>query len=89
MSTTDRAQIAALTRHAFSDTKDATKAAHAGFRAKFEREVDPEGELAPDERARRADRLMRAHMLRLSAKSAEARAKRKAGSVQAGGDRGA
>jgi hypothetical protein len=78
MSATDRARIAALTRHAFGDTKKATAQARAGFLAKFEREVDPDGVLAADERARRADRLMQAHMLRLAAKSAEARRKRAA-----------
>lgn len=44
-----------------------------GFDAKFEREVDPEGLLAPDERARRAARAKKAHMQRLALKSAQAR----------------
>jgi hypothetical protein len=44
-----------------------------GFESKFEREVDPEGVLTPEERSRRAERALRAHMLRLSKKSAEAR----------------
>jgi hypothetical protein len=76
MSTTERARYAALIRHAFGDTKEATAPAHAGFIAKFEREADPDGVLAPEERALRADRLMRAHMLLLSSRSAEARRKR-------------
>jgi hypothetical protein len=76
MSNSERARYAALVRHAFGDTKKATQPAHAGFFAKFEREVDPDGVLAPDERALRADRLMRAHMVMLSARSAEARRKR-------------
>lgn len=76
MSTTDRARIAALTRHAFGDTKAATAPARRGFEAKFERAVDPDGVLTPTERATRAQRLMQAHMVKLAAKSAEARSKR-------------
>ena len=76
MSTTERARIAALTRHAFADGAEATEAARKGFRDRFEREVDPDGVLTPEERARRGARLMQAHMIRLSAKSAEARRKR-------------
>jgi hypothetical protein len=38
--------------------------------------VDPEGVLAPDERSRRAESLMRAHMLRLARASARARRRR-------------
>jgi hypothetical protein len=78
MSTTDRARIAALTRHGLHDPKEATKPALAGFHAKFERQADPQGVLAPDERARRAARLMQAHMLRLAARSAEVRRNRAA-----------
>jgi hypothetical protein len=48
--------------------------AHAGFRRRFERLVDPEGRLDPAERAIRADRARRAYMLSLAAKSAKKRA---------------
>ncbi|WP_245612650.1 hypothetical protein [Actinotalea ferrariae] len=41
--------------------------------AKFERQVDPEGTLAPDERARRAEHARKAHFARLALKSARAR----------------
>jgi hypothetical protein len=78
MSPTERARIAALTRHSRGDTKQATAAARAHFEARFELEVDPEGILSPEERAARTKRAMRAHMLRLAAKSAETRAKRAA-----------
>jgi len=54
-----------------------TGAAHKGFRAKFEREVDPDGTLPPAERAARAERARRAHMLTLAAKSAAVRRKGK------------
>lgn len=47
--------------------------AHAGFRRRFERLVDPEGRLDPAERTVRADRARRAHMLQLAQRSAEAR----------------
>lgn len=78
MSTSERARIAALTRHSRGDTLEATAPARAAFEARFSNEVDPDGRLQPDERARRAKRAMRAHMLRLAARSAEARAKRAA-----------
>lgn len=78
MSTTERARIAALTRHSRGDTKQATEAARTAFRDRFARAVDPDGKLPPEERAARAQRALRAHMLRLAAKSAEARAKRAA-----------
>lgn len=52
-----------------------TAPARAGFAERFRREVDPEGVLPPAERDRRAEQLMRAHMLRLSAASAAARRK--------------
>ena len=50
--------------------------AHRGFRARFERLVDPDKRLDPVERAIRADRARRAHMLTLAARSAAARKKR-------------
>ena len=55
------------------DRAAATAAARAGLRAKYEREADPDGSLPPAERARRADSLMRAHMLRMALKSKTAR----------------
>lgn len=60
-----------------SDRTTATAPARAGLRARFEREADPAGTLSPDERARRADSLMQAHMLRmtLAAKQARRRAR--------------
>lgn len=67
------ARMAALTRHAHGDTVKATEPARRGFLAKFEREVDPNGTLDPAERAVRADRALRAHMIALSMKAARAR----------------
>ena len=61
------AQIASAVRWGHTDDRGAaTEAARAGLRAKFEREVDPDGTLPADEVAVRADHLMRAHMLRMS-----------------------
>jgi hypothetical protein len=68
------ARIAAAERWArTSDRGAATEPARRGLRAKFEREADPDGTLDPAERARRADTLMTAHMLRLARASAKAR----------------
>ena len=47
--------------------------ARRGFRARFERLVDPEGRLPAEERGRRAERAMRAHMLQLAERSARVR----------------
>lgn len=47
-----------------------TAPAREGFLSRFERQVDPDGTLPPDERARRADHAMRSHMSMLSARSA-------------------
>ena len=48
-------------------------AARRGFRDRFLRLGDPDGLLNPVEREVRADRLLRAHMLALAAKSAQVR----------------
>lgn len=69
------ARIASLTRWSkVADTKAAVAPARKGFMARFDREVDPNGELSPAERAVRADRAMRAHMSRLALASAKRRA---------------
>lgn len=51
-----------------------TKPARDGFRAKWERLVDPAGVLDPRERTRRAERALRAHMVTLAMASARVRA---------------
>jgi hypothetical protein len=74
------ARVAAAERWAHeTDRAEATAPARRGLHARFEREVDPDGSLAPDERERRAASLMRAHMLRLSRASAAARGRRSSG----------
>ena len=49
--------------------------ARAGFLARFERQVDPDGVLSPEERASRARYALKSHMAELSLRSAAARRK--------------
>jgi len=67
-----RARLAAHAMHAQGKTN--TKPATQAFLAKFEKEVDPDGKLPPEERRRRAEHARRAYMARLALKSAQARA---------------
>lgn len=65
----------ALSRH---NAYEMTKAARKGFESKFEREVDPEGMLEPQDRARRAEMARKAYFARLALLSAQARRRRRA-----------
>jgi hypothetical protein len=68
------AQVAAHTRWAHTaDRQAATAPARAAFIERFERLVDPNNELEPAERARRAESAKKAHFLRMALKSAAAR----------------
>ncbi|MGZ4641886.1 MAG: hypothetical protein ACXVX8_07155, partial [Blastococcus sp.] len=68
------ARIAAAERWARTpDRTAATAPGRRGLLAKFERQADPDGILDADERTRRAQALMTAHMLRLARESAKAR----------------
>jgi hypothetical protein len=69
-------RIGGLTAWARHEPETMVGPAHRGFRARFERLVDPDGVLDPAERTLRADRARRAHMLTLAAKSAESRRKK-------------
>jgi hypothetical protein len=87
-----RARIAAHTLHAqIADEAEHTAPARAAFLSRFEREVDPDGVLDPEERARRAEHAKKAYFLRLALASRKARAKKRAGgkdeSAQDRGDR--
>ena len=74
------AQIAAAERWGRTpDRTAATAPARAGLRAKYAREVDPDGVLSPTELERRVDQLMKAHMLRMTRAAKRARAAKKAG----------
>jgi hypothetical protein len=66
-----RARIAAESMHAQGKTN--THKARKGFIRKFEDQVDPERKLSPEDRAKRADHALRAHMSRLALASAKAR----------------
>ena len=70
------ARLAAHERWAHTaDRTAATAPARAALMARFEREVDPDGTLAPDERARRAENARKSYFLRLALKSARSRRK--------------
>lgn len=59
-----------------TDRAAATAPARRGLRAKFAREIDPDGTLAasaPAELERRVDQLHQAHMLRMSLAAKRAR----------------
>ena len=56
-----------------TDRSARTAAARAAFADRFEKQVDPDGVLTPDERARRAEHARQAHMTRLALKSAQSR----------------
>ena len=61
------ASIAGNTRWAHEqDRRAATAQAREGLEARFEREVDPDGELSAQERAMRVANLKRAYYMRLA-----------------------
>ena len=73
-----RARMAAHLLHAqIPDEAEHTAPARAAFLSRFEREVDPEGVLDPEERARRAEHAKKAYFLRLALASRKARAKKR------------
>jgi hypothetical protein len=68
-----RARLGAYRLHATHDPKETTKKAREAFASRFERQVDPDGVLAPIERARRAEAARRAYFTRLALRSSQAR----------------
>lgn len=71
-----RSSIAANTRWSLADKAERSRVAQAGhdaLRERFAREIDPDGTLAPDERAKRARYAYAAHMKRLALRSSQAR----------------
>ena len=76
-----RAQLAANTRWSTEDPTVNALRGQRGLLAKFEREVDPEGQLTPEVRARRAQAAWKAHLQRLALRSAQARAARRQASA--------
>jgi hypothetical protein len=70
------AQIGAHASWAATEDRTARTAnARAAFAARFEREVDPDGRLAPEERARRAEHARLAFMASIRLKGHKARRK--------------
>jgi len=73
----DRSLAARIAAHdSWAQTPDRsarTAPARAALLAKFERDVDPDGVLAPAERRRRAESARRAHYTRMALRSAQAR----------------
>ena len=74
---TERQLVASIAAHeSWAHTPDRTARtapARASLMAKFEKQVDPDGTLPPDERRIRADHLKAAYFKRLALKSAKAR----------------
>ena len=68
-----RSRLGALALHARHDSRKTTAKARATFLSRFEREVDPDGILSPEERSRRAEYAKKAYFTRLAQKSARSR----------------
>ncbi|MBA3362335.1 MAG: hypothetical protein H0T94_12905 [Acidimicrobiia bacterium] len=76
-----RARAAAHALHAGTDSRQHLQPAREAFMARFEKQVDPEGKLNPEERARRAEQARKSYFVGLSLKSAKARRAKKAGAA--------
>lgn len=79
-----RARLGAHT--SWANTTDPAARTAAGRKAaleRFEKEVDPDGVLPPEERARRAEHAKKAFYARIQLASANKRAARKAGKTAA------
>lgn len=70
-----RARIAAHAQHAKYPVEETTSAGREAFLGRFEREVDPLGQLDPIERQRRANHALKSYMFKLALASAKARQK--------------
>ena len=68
-----RGRIGAAVLHATHDVQETTAAGRRAFMDRFEREVDPDGALPPEERQRRATAAKSAYFCRLSLKAHRAR----------------
>src|SRR5258705_13727868 len=69
-----RARLAAHASWANTEDRTArTEAAREALQRRFEREVDPDGVLDPEERRKRADNARKAHMERLRLASLKSR----------------
>jgi hypothetical protein len=68
-----RGRIGAHGTHSQHDARDLTSPARAAILTTFEKQVDPDCVLPPDERRRRATHARKAHMARLARLSVLAR----------------
>lgn len=76
-----RAKVAAHASWAKTEDPAArTAPAREAFMARFERQVDPDGVLSPEDRQRRAEHARKAYFARLALASSKARRARKAAS---------
>ena len=71
-------RIGGYVLRATHDPLEYTANARSAFLSRFEREVDPDGVLPPEERLARAQAALRAHMLRLAYRSAKKRRRKAA-----------
>lgn len=71
-----RSRAAAHTLHSRYDSRELTSRARKAFLDRFELQVDPNLELPPKERARRAAHARKAYFTALAFKSAKARGAR-------------
>jgi hypothetical protein len=65
-----------------SDPRETTRAATIAQLARFDRLVDPEGKLPPDERARRSRAALRSYMSALSLRASQAKRKKNPPAVE-------
>ena len=72
------ARLGAYALHSKYDGRYLTANARAAFLARFEDQVDPDRQLSPDERSKRAVMARKAYFLRLAMKSATARRRKTA-----------
>ena len=61
-----RGRTGAAVLHATHDSRETSAAGRRAFMDRFERDVDPDGALSPEERARRAKAAKTAYFSRLS-----------------------
>ncbi|TMC49239.1 MAG: hypothetical protein E6J14_09240 [Chloroflexi bacterium] len=66
-------RLGAYVTHSRHDVRELTRPAREAFASRFERQVDPEGLLSADERARRGEAARKAHFTRLALASVLAR----------------
>jgi hypothetical protein len=71
-----RSRMGAYAMHAAGKTN--TGPAIKASRSRFEKQVDPDGVLSPEVRAKRADQAWRAHMAAMSLKASQARSAKRA-----------